>query len=298
MTRLHATSGFVACLLVATSAASSPAREPQGDDAYALPDVAAPPTLPDLTHRALSVAFDMTVTSVQPSTLPRASRPPRSLGWLERLEAEQNLGIRRFYLGAALGFAIGDAPPKIAVSQPEVWARAIWASPMGLAFGGGLGLVLPVFRYGESTREALIEGHVRVAKPWDYTSYGHDTFTFRPFVDVRVIDGPVLLQLRQGIDWAVSFDGEPLIASRTTLYGGYGIASVWQIGLEASEVYFIRAPNVNDEERATYTLSPSVRLVTRKVQPSLSAIFPLDQTVLGIADSFWAVRMQLAFVLD
>lgn len=269
-------------------------------DAFELPDLPASPTLPDLTHRALAVSFDMTVASVQPSVADSASRPPRALGWLERLEIEQALGSRRWHLGAAIGFAVGDAPARLAVSQPEAWGRAVWASRAGLAYGGGLGLVLPSFRYSESTREALIEGYIRVVRPWDYTSFLDKAFTFRPFVDMRIVDGPVLLQLRQGIDWAMPTGhlDDPLIASRTTLHVGYRVTERVQLGLEASEVYFIRAHNVNDEDRATFTMSPSIRLMMARVQPLLSAILPLDQTVLGTADSFWAVRAQIAFVVD
>lgn len=286
-------------LVTATFTAASLAQDEDPYDAYALPDVPAPPTLPDLTHRALALTFDMTVASIQPTASEPGSRPPRTLGWFERIEAEQTLSIRRWYLGAAMGFAVGDTPAKLAVSHPEVWGRAVWASKAGLAYGGGLGLVAPVYRYAESTREALIEQQVRIVRPWDATSFNDQAFTFRPFVDVRAIDGPVMLQLRQGIDWALPTNGgEPLIASRTTFHVGYRASQLVQLGLEATEVYFIRAPNVNDDERATYTLSPSIRFMTRQVQPLLSAIFPVDQTVLGVADSFWAVRAQVAFVLE
>lgn len=297
--QLSATSLFF--VLALTTPALALDAEPE--DATHLPDLAdlpASPTLPDLTHRALALSFDMTAASVQPTRSLLGKRPPRALGWLERLEIEQALGDRRWHLGFAMAFAIGDRPAKLAVSQPEIWGRAIWASRAGLAYGGGLGLVLPTFGYSESTREALIEGYIRVVRPWDYTSFQDHALTFRPFVDMRIVDGPVLLQLRQGIDWATptSQIDDPLVASRTTLHVGYRVAEIVQLGLEASESYFIRAHNVKDEDRATFTLSPSVRLMLKQVQPMLSAILPLDQTILGAADSFWAVRAQLAFVLE
>lgn len=296
--RRHLAFGLaVGTLALASAALSSPLWDPY--DPYELPDAPAPPTAPDLTHRGLALTFDMTAASIQPITSADARPAPRMLGVLERIEAEQALSIRRFYVGAALGVASGAAPTKVALSHPELWGRAVWASRAGLAFGGGLGFVIPTFRYAESTRTSLIEGHIRVVRPWDYPSFNDHAFTFRPFVDVRAIDGPVTLQLRQGIDWALPTNGgEPLIASRTIFYVGYRASELVQVGLEASEVYFIRAPNVSDEERATYTLSPSVRFMTRRFQPSVSAIFPLDQTVLGVADSFWALRMQLTMILD
>lgn len=286
-------------VITTSASASSFAHEELRDDPYALPDAFATPTLPDLTHRDLALGLDTTLASIQPSRLSESARPPRSLGILQRLEAEKALSIRRWYLGAAMGLVSGSDEPRIAISQPEVWGRAIWASRAGLAFGGGVGLVFPVFGYAESTRDSLIEGQVRVVRPWDFTSFNDDAFTFRPFVDVRAIDGPVLLQLRQGIDWAMPLEGgEPRISSRTSLYIGYSIADTVQLGLEGSEVYFIKAPAISDEERATYTLSPSIRYKTRMVEPGISAIFPLDQTILGVADSFWAVRLNVVFTLD
>lgn len=268
-------------------------------DAYALPDAFFTPTLPDLTHRSLAIGLDTTLASIQPSRLADASKPPRSLGIMQRLEAEHAVSIRRWYLGAAMGIASGSAPAKIAISQPEIWGRAVWASRAGLAYGGGVGLVFPVSGYSESTRQSLVEGHVRVVRPWDFTSFHDGAFTFRPFVDVRAIDGPVTLQLRQGIDWAMPLEGgEPRIASRTSLFVGYDVGKDLQLGLEGSEVYSITAPNVSDEQRATYTMSPSIRYMTPMVQPGISAIFPLDQTILGLADSFWALRLNVVFTLD
>lgn len=279
------------------SLAAPSLAEPSFDDDYALPDAFAPPSLPDLTHRELALSFDNIFASIQPSRLGESSKPSRSLGMVQRLEAEQALHIRRWYLGAAMGLVSGSA--SMAMSQPEIWSRAIWASRTGLAFGGGMGLVFPTFALGESTRESLIEEQLRIIRPWDGSTFDDQSFTFRPFVDVRAIDGPVTLQLRQGIDWSMPLEGgEPRIVSRTTVYVGYGIGDSVQFGLEAIEVYFIRADDIKDDERATYMLSPSLRFMTRAIQPGISAIFPLDQNILGLADSFWAIRLQAAFVFE
>ncbi len=301
MTRL----GAFGCLLLAASftevalAEVDPPPPRLGWDGYALPDAPAPPSLPDLTHRNLSLGFETTLASIQPATPSEGSRPPRTLGFVERFEAEQALSIRRWYLGAAMALVTQSTGTRAAISQPEIWGRTVWASRTGLAFGGGLGLVFPLFDYAETTQTSLVEKHLRIVRPWDETTFNDQSITFRPFIDVRAIDGPVLLQLRQGIDWSLPMaGGEPLLASRTTFHIGYSIADTAQIGLEATEVYYIRAPNVNDDDRASYSLSPSFRFMTKTVQPGISAIFPLDQTVLGIADSFWAVRLQLLWVFD
>lgn len=269
-----------------------------GWDGDELPDNPAPPSLPDLTHRGLVLGFETTMARIQPMAPSEGSRPPRIFGAFERIEAEQAVSIRRWYVGGAIAFVGQSKKTHFAVSQPELWGRAVWANKAGLAFGGGLGIVFPAFDYAESTETSLVERHVRIVRPWDEPSFSDQTFTFRPLIDVRAIDGPVLLQLRQGLDWSLpTSGGDALLASRTTFYVGYGIANTALIGLEAMEVYYIVAPNVNDDERATYLLSPGFRYMTESIQPGISAVFPLDQTILGIADSFWAVRVHVAWVL-
>lgn len=290
------------CLFVLAGSRSATALDeppPPAWQAYALPDAPAPPSLPDLTHRNLALGFETTLASIQPMRPEAGARPPRTFGVVERIEAEQALSIRRWYLGAAMAFVTQTTGTPFAVSQPEVWGRTVWASPAGLAFGGGLGLVFSAFAYTDNTKTSLVEKHVRVVRPWDEPAFNDQNVTLRPFIDVRAIDGPVLLQLRQGIDWSLpTRGGEPLLVSRTTFHIGYSIGDSAQVGLEATEVYYLRAPNVNDDERANYQLSPSFRYMTKTLQPGISAVFPLDQTILGIADSFWAVRLQLVWVMD
>src|SRR5262249_47833252 len=126
----------------------------------------------------------------------------RSFGWAERLEVEYALSIRRWYLGAAEQLALGRANNGsflLVAGNPEVWGRALWASRAGLAYGGGLGFVLPAGHYEAAAGE--VAATIRVVRPWDFVYFANDAFVLRPFLDVRDIDGKVMLQLRQGIDW-------------------------------------------------------------------------------------------------
>lgn len=295
---------LVAASLARPSRAELPFLPPAADpyDPYALPDAPAPPTLPDLTHRALALSLETTIASIKPNVAPDGTQPARAVGWIERLEAEQAVAIRRFYVGAASELAAGAAPgsgTKLLAGHPEVWGRAVWASQAGLAYGGGFGVVVPVISHPPSAEATAVESQLRVVRPWDYVAFADDVVTLRPFVDVRDIDGPVMLQLREGIDWSLpTSGGSAHLTSRTTFYIGYRVAELLGTGLEASEVYFVRGPGISDDQRAIYALSPSVRLMTRTVQPAVSAVFPLDRTVFGAADSYWAVRLNLAVVLD
>jgi len=264
------------------------------NDRFALPDAPAPPTLPDLTHRALAASLESTFASIQP--LPTGTTAGRSLGWTERLELEQALSIRRWYVGVSEELALGranDGNFLLVASNPEIWGRALWASQAGLAYGGGLGFVLPIVNHGDEGRD--VAQTMRVVRPWDYVEFTNDDIVLRPFIDVRNIDGKVILQLRQGIDWVRS---DASLTSRTTFYVGYRPSEQFGIGLEAWEVYLIRAANPQDEGRAAYAVSPSLRFMTRMLQPAVSFLLPIDRPLFDAVQSFWAVRLSFSVIID
>jgi hypothetical protein len=273
--------------------------EPTGDestDPYALPDAPAPPTLPDLTHRALAGSMESVFASIRGNTRPDGSEPGRSFGWTERLEVEQAVSIRRWYVGVSEQFALGKADDGNflpVAGNPEIWGRALWASQAGLAYGGGMGVVLPAVHHG--TDGTQVAEAIRAIRPWDYVDFVNDDFIFRPFIDVRDIDGKVMLQLRQGIDWD-RYNSS--LTSRTTFYVGYRPADLFGLGLEAWEVYLIQAPLRKDDGHAAYAVSPSIRFMTRVLQPAVSFLVPIDRTLFGAIDDFWAVRLSVQAVLE
>ncbi len=265
-------------------------------DPYALPDAPAPPTLPDLTHRALLTSLESTFASIHGNVRPDGTDPGRSFGWNERIEAEQAISIRRWYVGVSEQLALGRPPDRnflLVAGNPEVWGRALWASQAGLAYGGGLGVVLPGVPHGAAGTE--VAQTIRVLRPWDYVHFVNDDFIFRPFIDVRDIDGRVMLQLRQGIDWDRSSGA---LTSRTTFYVGYRLSELFGLGLETWEVYLIKAPLSKDDGRAAYAVSPSLRLMTRVLQPAASLLLPIDRPLFDAVDSFWAVRLSVSVIID
>jgi hypothetical protein len=271
-----------------------PGEEPT--DPYALPDAPAPPTLPDLTHRALAASFENTFASIQATAPPGEAHPGRSFGWMERFEVEQALSIRRWYVGVAEQIALGDPLHdgfQMVAGNPEVWGRTLWASQAGLAYGGGLGAVLPAFRH--STGAGTLTQTVAVVRPWDYADFVNGDLILRPFFDVRGIDGRVMLQLRQGIDWDQSTGA---LTSRTTFYIGYRPLPLFGLGLEAWEVYLIQAQERKDDGRAAYAVSASVRLMTPTLTPAVSILAPIARTLYDTVDDFWAIRLTMSVVLE
>jgi hypothetical protein len=265
-------------------------------DPYALPDAPAPPTLPDLTHRALAGSMESGFASIRGNTRPDGSDPGRSFGWTERFELEQAVSIRRWYVGVSEELALGKAPDGnflMVAGNPEMWGRALWASQAGLAYGGGLGVVLPAVRHGAEGSE--VAAAISAVRPWDYVDFVNDDFIFRPFIDVRNIDGKVILQLRQGIDWDRY---KSSLTSRTTLYIGYRPNELFGLGLEAWEVYLIQAPLPKDDGRAAYAVSPSIRFMTRVLQPAVSFLMPIDRPLFDAVQDFWAVRLSVQAVFE
>ena len=308
MRRASAFSAWVVAagvLLAARPAAADPIDwlplpPPKPFDPYALPDAPAPPTLPDLTHRGIAAGLELTIASVKGNA---DASGARNAAYLERLEAEWAVAQRRWFVGiaheAAVGSAVETGSRRFLVGNPEVWGRGVWASAAGLAFGAGLGVIPPLTHLPDDSTSADVERQVRVVRPWDWPYFASSTLTLRPAFDVRAIDGRVLLQVRQGIDWSIPTQGaSPTLTSRTTVYAGYRVAEPIGLGIEAWEVYAISSDQVQDDRRAFYAVSPSVRLMTRMLQPAISAIVPVDKPLFGVVDSFWAVRLDFTLVLD
>ena len=70
------------------------------------------------------------------------------------------------------------------------------------------------------------------------------------------------------------------------------------LGLEAWEVYVIQAMQKKDEGSAAYAVSPSIRFMTRVLQPAVSFLMPIDRALFGAVDNFWAVRLSLNVILE
>jgi hypothetical protein len=290
-------------------------KNPLPSVSYSVPDAPAPPSLPDLTHRALWLGAETSIASIKPHDAITGPQP-RQAAWVQRVEAEYAVSQRRWYLGAAYEAAYGKPPGGsdgvLLARYPEIWGRAVWASRTGLAYGGGLSLVVPIFSRSPGSPGAIVAEGVRVVRPWDFAPFAENTFTATPYLDARIIDGNVTLQLRQ----AFSLQGlvaearlpKANVVSRSTLYLGYQPLEQLALGLEVWEVYFIsadfqgiceaRRKTCDDSLRAAFAVSPSLRFMWRTFQPAVSLLLPFDRTLFDEVASYWAVRLSLGGVFD
>ena len=79
-------------------------------DPYALPDAPAPPTLPDLTHRALALSLETTFASIQSNPRPDGSVPGRTAGWLRAPRGRVRARPAKMVRGRGLRSRGGRAP--------------------------------------------------------------------------------------------------------------------------------------------------------------------------------------------
>lgn len=321
MSRAHVMGGVLALLALSMHSREAKAQSwwlsgaQKSDVSYNLPDAPAPPSMPDLTHRALWIGLESDVASLKPHDSV-AGPQARQAAFVQRLEGELMVSQRRWYLGAAYESAYGKPPTgergAFISGYPEIWGRAVWASRTGLAYGGGMSVVLPIFKRAPDSGDSFVGESVRVIRPWDFPAFAENTFTVTPYLDARIIDGNVTIQVRQ----AFSLQGlvaqarlpQANVVSTSTLYLGYQPFDQLALGLEIWEVYFIstdfqalceaRRQNCDDSLRGAFAVSPSVRFTSRTFQPALSFLIPYDRTLFDSVSSYWAVRLSFGGIFE
>jgi hypothetical protein len=311
-------SAFFAAAIAAISLTSISAA---AEDREAVLDAPAPPTLPALAHPSLTYTFEYTAASIDPKT--QLSRGGRASAWFAHNEVEMPLQSRKWYLGAAHDIAAGAVPGVghgLSFGNPEIWGRGLWSSVVGLSSGAGLGVVLPLPRNPSEVDSEVLQT-VRVVRPWDAAYFNDRVLTVRPWFDIRHIVGRFIFQLRQGLDVTVALralhHGEQRLptpgggsflhvvptehrsdfVARATLYLGFRATKEIGLGLEFWEVYQVSA-DIDDDKRASVTMSPSIRFMLGRVAPALSVLLPLTTPLRGEAASYYAARLAVAFDFD
>ncbi len=290
--------------LWALLARADPAPAPVFIDPYDLPDAPRPPTLPELTHPGIELTTESTFGVLRPNVDPATGQRPSSVGaYVQRFSFEWPIAFRRFFVGASYEIAAAEPPGGGAFeavgSNLDVNARTVWATSTGLAFGGGLGVTIPIPDFAPESDAGRIASAAATLRPWDQSLFQPGYLTFRPFFDVRDVDGPLVLQFREGLDF--QFDTQAWPGFRTAavaaLYVGYRVFRRLGLGIEAFELYFFDQ-SVPDNQRAVFAVSPSVRLMTPYVQPALSFVTNVGTPLFDSVDGWWALRLGATIVWD
>ena len=299
LARVHGIHAAFSLLALVFTAGDGLASE-DAEDSRLLPDVQRPPTLPELTHPDGEATIETTtgaMTSSATSPLARGHVPVHT----GRLNIEVPLGDRHWFFGATYQMALGapssPEPVRLVSGNAEFSGRGVWATTTGLAFGGGAGVMLPIANFDRASENRDVALAAQTLRPWDAPFFDEGFLTFRPFIDVRDVMGPLVMQLRQGLDWQfdVRGSGSSRLLAVTSVYLGYRVSRVIAAGIEAFELYKIDAA-VPDDSRLYVTVAPNVRLLFQHVQPSFSVLTNVVNALFPGAARVYSARLGLTFL--
>lgn len=250
--------GVVAALALAPSSARA------GDlDALAPRARAYPTLLPDLLHREPRAQWG----GIGGAAVDDSGRAHAAV--LARLVLDAPLSGQSLYGGLALPlFAAlpNDAPrgARTALGGVELRVRWVWPLPAPYAVGLSLGAVVPTW-LGEPSADAQRAAYTAASlAPHDRVLSRIGNFTARPAIDVRLVRGVFLVQLRQGFDVSLDSNGSPHSAGILALYLGFSLSRQLSLGLEASESYLLDR-TVDEATRFAAALGPMLRWHTARV---------------------------------
>ena len=121
-----------------------------------------------------------------------------------RIAAEQPIASRLVFAGAAYEAAYGSPTSPQASKwiggNFELYLRAVWATRTGLAFGAGVGGMLPTAAFDRGSHVNDLASAAIALRPWDYAFFAQGNIAVRPFIDIRYILGPMIFQARETMD--------------------------------------------------------------------------------------------------
>jgi hypothetical protein len=283
---------FGAFAIFTTACAEGPLEE-----ARSLPDAPRPTMMAELTHPDGEVSLEQTSGSV----LPRGSG---DLGHIPiqvtRVAAEQPVVSRLVFVGAAYEAAYGgpssQQDSKWIGGNFELQGRAVWATRTGLAFGGGVGAMLPTAQFSRNSSVNDLASAAISLRPWDYAFFAQGNIAVRPFIDIRYILGPMIFQAREMMDGTFDLEnnGDFEVDIISTFYVAVRPRKDIALGVEIGELYRVSTTTTIDEAaRADFTVAPMFRLILPRLQPALAFMTNAgDPYYLG-ANRIWAVKSTL-----
>lgn len=264
-------------------------------DDLSAPRLPPPFVLPELSHPSWDVGVGWLVGVASPS---RPARTAPALG-LARLTAEGDVVFpRRFYLGITLPFASALAPDgtagvKAVLGNVEPHVRVVFPLPTWLAFGGELGILVPTARYEAGGAAATSSNMAASMEPTDGIQFAPETFALRPAVDVRVLRGPFVVQVRQGVDIVVNTSGgRTVTAGRFLGHGGLRIRRDVEISIEATQAYSFD-DRASDQHRSAITIGPGARLSLGAVDVGAAVLTNVFAPLSPDIDRFVAMRLSV-----
>lgn len=326
---------FAVALTVVRAGEAGAQEEPV--NVLAQPRLPAPLVLPELTHPRTDLALTWTVgqgsTSYQ-------DRPTSSVALVRAWFESSIFARRRFFAGVTWDYASAMPPDKGidlddtlpaprttgltgGFANVDAHVRGIFPLTEGLAFGFGIGTVLPtsvIERDGPSRSAMLAAASL---EPTDYIHFQPGRYGIRPWGDLRIVRGAFVLQARQGLDFMIDDAGveRARTAGRILAHAGVTLTRAIELSLEATQVYFFftetpSAPvdtslppderaaaerriavreryRISDDRRTALTIGPSFRLSFPTVDIGVGLVTNLFSPLSPALDSFVAARVSL-----
>ncbi len=300
-TRALALSAPVAALVFASAAPSARADDVRAEapqiaqlqDELSGPKLPPPFGVPELTHPGSDVRVDWIVGGAE----------GHSIGLLEP-GAEARLGpLRRVYVGATWALAAvaeDGSSAKVVSGNVEGHVRVVFPMPSWLAVGAGIGVVAPTARWAHGSPAQAAAVAAASLDPTELVMLTPDALGFRPVLDMRLVRGPVVAQLRDGLDFALDTASDYRLRTTSRLVGHIGVLASpdVEVSVEGSQQYFLTNGDyygvpITDDTRSLITLGPGVRLAFRDVDVGLAAATNVFSPLSDRFDRFVAVRLSI-----
>ena len=273
----------------------------QLEDPRTLPEAPRPTMMAELTHPDGEVTLEQTSGVLNPRGYGEAGHVGVHVG---RIAIEQPVYSRLVFVGATYEAAYGapatPTTPKLIGSNLDLSVRAVWATRNGLAFGGGLGTMLPTARFEDSSPVQNLAVAATALRPWDYAMFRDANFGLRPFLDLRYIAGPVIIQAHETFDVLFATRGDGTSADGfydldvvTSFYVGVRVRKELAVGAEMSQLYRVSADKIADDRRSSVAFAPVMRFIFPRFQPAFSFVTNVGDPFYAEANHVWAVKTSL-----
>jgi hypothetical protein len=257
------------------------------------PKLPPPFVVPELTHPVFDARADWIV----------GGGPGASMGLL-RPGAEARVGVlRRFYAGAEwpLAAAATDGTQARVVSgNASAHVRFVFALPSSLAVSAGIGVALPTARFAHASPAHAAAVAAASLEPTELVALTPDAIGLRPVLDFRFVRGPLVVQLRDGLDFAFDTATDYRVRATGRLLGHLGVLTSpdVELSVEGTQQYFFGAgdyygPELADGRRTAVTLGPGARVSFRDVDVGVGAATNVVAPLSDRFGRFVAVRLSL-----
>jgi hypothetical protein len=278
-------------------------------DVLSSPRLPAPFSLPELSHPRR----DLGVTWLVGGAVPAREGSAASAVGLMRLSTETYLKWRRrLYLGVTVPIAAARplddrGGARSLFGNVELHVRWVFPMPSWLTAGALLGMTVPTASFDRHDGAAEVARIASSLEPTDAVHFLPGRVAFRPGLDLRLLRGPFVAQLREGIDVIVDDSGaeETELAGRLLAHLGVLLGDDVELSLETTQVYFLAPPPAPEpgvlgagatlfaRRRSGTTISPGARVSLGKVDVGLGVVTDLMSPLAANVDRLFAVRLSV-----